>query len=140
MNKHLEKLQEKGYRLTRKRAEILEALKEGVSLNVEEIMEKVNRQCAVNLSTVYRNINILLQMGLVRKVNSLEQADQYELVLHKCKHMVECVHCGATVIFTECIFDQMTKEIETKTQYKVNQHHIEVYGTCPKCLKTSAKG
>jgi Fe2+ or Zn2+ uptake regulation protein len=133
MNKQLERLKENGYRLTKKRCEIMEALEEGLPLSADDIMAKISRHCKVNLSTIYRNLNCLLKMGLVRKVNSLDQADRYELVKHDCQHALECVKCGATVIFSECIFNQMVQEIESKTNYQVKQHHIEIYGTCPKC-------
>lgn len=137
MDKQLERFKKSGYRLTQKRFEILEALAEGLSLSADDIMTKISRRCKVNLSTIYRNLNCLLKMGLIRKVNSLDQADRYELVKHDCQHALECVKCGATVIFSECIFDQMVKEIESKTNYQVKQHHIEIYGTCPTCKTKS---
>lgn len=128
-----EKMKESGFRLTKKRHEILEALEEGQPLSADDILVKVNRHCKINLSTIYRNLNDLQKMGMIRKVNSLDQADRYEIVTHHCQHALECINCGATVIFSECIFNQMVKEIETRTDYQVKQHHIEIYGTCPKC-------
>ena len=112
MNQPLERFKENGYRFTKKRGEILEALGEGLPLSADDIMAKISLRCKVNLSTVYRNLNCLLKMGLVRKVNSLDQANRYELVKHDCRHALECVKCGATVIFSECTFDQMMREIE----------------------------
>jgi Fe2+ or Zn2+ uptake regulation protein len=70
-------------------------------------------------------------MGLIRKVNSLGQADQYELVKSNCKHEVECLKCGAKVVFSECFINQMVKEIESKTHYKIKKHNPELYGACP---------
>ncbi|TCL68539.1 Fur family ferric uptake transcriptional regulator [Hydrogenispora ethanolica] len=133
MDRQWEKLKESGYRLTKKRSEILEAFEEGSALSADDIYQKVNRHCKVNRGTVYRNLNCLLKMNLVRKVNSLDQADRYELVSHHCQHVLECVQCGATVMFSECIFDQMEEEIASKTGYEIKQHHIEMYGMCPAC-------
>lgn len=126
-------LKEQGYKLTKQRCEILEALEESPPLMAEEIFHLVNKHCKVDLSTVYRNLNTLQKMGLIRKVNSLGQADQYELVKNHCKHALECLRCGAKVVFSECVFDQLVREIELKTHYKVKKHNLELYGTCPNC-------
>ncbi len=126
-------LKEQGYKLTKQRCEILAALDDSPPLMAEEIFRLVNKHCKVNLSTVYRNLGILQKMGLIRKVNSLGQADQYELVKNHCRHDLECLKCGAKVVFSECIFDQLVQEIELKTHYKVKKHNLELFGTCPKC-------
>ncbi|MCL6590771.1 MAG: transcriptional repressor [Firmicutes bacterium] len=126
-------LKEQGYKLTRQRCEILDTLEDSPPLMAEEIFRLVNKHCKVDLSTVYRNLSILQKIGLIRKVNSFGQADQYELAKNHCKHDLECLRCGAKVVFSECIFDQLVKEIELKTRYKVKKHNLELYGTCPDC-------
>ena len=134
MNEKLLKLKEQGYKLTRQRSEILDTLEQYSPLMAEDIYQKVSGHCKVNLSTIYRNLTILLQMGFVRKVNTVGQADCFELVKqHHCKHKMECVSCGARVVFSECAFEQMLGEIEFKTNYKIKQHILQLFGTCPKC-------
>jgi Fur family ferric uptake transcriptional regulator len=135
-----ENLKEKGRRLTTKRKWILQIIEENGPLAVEEIFIKVREGCQVNISTVYRSINILLGMGLIRKVFVSEgHADQYETVKRTCEHSVECVQCGATVIFSGCLFNQMIQTIEAETDFLVNQHRLEIYGICPKCRKRNSK-
>jgi Fur family ferric uptake transcriptional regulator len=127
------KLKDQGYKLTKQRREILEALDDSPPLAADEIFNLVKKRCGVNLSTIYRNLSILQKMGLIRKVNSLGQSDQYELVKCNCQHVVECLKCGAKVVFSECFFDQMIREVESKTHYKIKKHTVEFYGTCPNC-------
>lgn len=133
MEDQFTKLREQGFKLTKQRCEILEALEASPPLMAEEICHLVNKRCNANLSTVYRNLGILQKMGLIRKVNSLGQADQYELVKNNCKHSLECLKCGAKVTFSACIFDQMINHIESQTHYQVKKHTLEIFGTCPKC-------
>jgi Fe2+ or Zn2+ uptake regulation protein len=133
VEEQLVKLKEQGYKLTKQRREILEAMDGSPSLAADEIFNFVKKRCKVNLSTVYRNLYILQKMGLIRKVNSLGQADQYELVKSNCQHAVECLKCGARVVVSECFFDQMVKEVESKTHYQIKKHTLEFYGTCPNC-------
>ena len=126
-------LKEQGYKMTKQRCEILGALDNSPPLMAEEIFHLVNKHCKVDLSTVYRNLNILQKTGYIRKVNSIGQADQYESVKHHCKHDLECLRCGAKVVVSECIFDQWVREIELKTNYKVKRHNLQLFGTCPNC-------
>lgn len=140
MNLPDEDIKEKEHRLTPKRNLILQAIEADGPLAADQIFMRVRQQCQVNLSTVYRNINILLQMGLIRKVFTAEgHADQYEVVRRTCEHSVECVQCGATVVFSGCLFNQMIHTIEAQTDFQVNQHRLEIYGTCPKCQKKNSK-
>jgi Fe2+ or Zn2+ uptake regulation protein len=139
MDEQYLKFKEQGYKLTKQRCEILDVLAGSPPLEAEEVFQIVSRHCPVNLSTVYRNLGILFKMGLIRKVNSAGQADQYELVKHNCKHELKCLKCGSKVIFSECIFDQMVKEIEAKTNYQVKQHNLEIYGTCPQCSNKNSQ-
>lgn len=133
MSEQVDVLREQGYKLTRQRCEILEALEDSPPLMAEEIYHLVRKRCKVNLSTVYRNLGILLRMGLIRKVNSLCQADHYELVKSNCQHVLECLKCGKKVFYSECFFEQMVNNIEVKTNFKVKKHNLEIYGTCPNC-------
>ncbi len=133
MNDQLQKLKEQGYKLTKPRCLIMEALTTERPLTAEEILLQLGERAKVNLSTVYRNLNMLMKMDLIRKVNSPEQANRYELVRHQCHHALQCVDCGTQVIFSQCLFEQLIREVESKTHFQVEKHVLELFGTCPKC-------
>lgn len=134
MQDYLEFLKEKGYKLTKQRCKILECLEKHPSLSAEEILSLINQEIEVNLSTIYRNLNLLLQMGLIRKSNQLSQSDYFELVRQNCSHDLLCLACGDKVSFSTCTFNQLAKEIESETKYQVKHHNFEIYGLCPKCI------
>lgn len=133
MDEQLNLLKKNGFKLTRQRCEILKALEVNPSLSADEILLQISLECRVNLSTIYRNLHILLETGLIRKINNMGQADRYELIRHHCTHSLLCLECGEKVYFSECIFDQMIHEIESRTHYKIKHHNFEIYGLCPKC-------
>lgn len=133
MDEYVSSLKAKGYKLTKQRCLIIKALEEQEALSADEIMARIKLQCKINLSTIYRNLNILLKIGIIRKTNDLSQADHYELVRHHCTHALLCLRCGEKVLFSSCLFDQMVKEIEFQTKYQVKHHNFDIYGLCPKC-------
>jgi len=134
MQDYLDLLKEKGYKLTKQRCKILESLENHFALSAEEILNLIKDNNQVNLSTIYRNLNLLLQIGLIRKTNHAGQSDHFELIRHTCSHELLCLACGDKISFSECIFTQLAKEIESKTQYQVKHHNFEIYGLCPKCV------
>ncbi|MGD9154306.1 MAG: Fur family transcriptional regulator [Bacillota bacterium] len=140
MNLLTEVAKTKAYRVTDKRRRILQVIEANAPLTADEIYLHIRQDCQINLSTVYRNIKTLLEMGLIRKILTSEgRAEQYEIADHQCEHSVECVHCGATVNFSGCLFNQMIKTIEAQTDFQVERHNLEIYGVCPQC-KGKSKG
>lgn len=133
MIERLNLLKENGLKLTKQRAKILEALEAEDALSAEDILKCVEPECRVNLSTIYRNLSILLKMGIIRKSNRSEQADYFELVRHRCTHPLLCLGCGERINFSECAFDQIVRDIEQSTHYQIKYHNFELYGMCPKC-------
>lgn len=133
MSDGLQALKEKGYKLTKQRREILKALQEGPPLAAEDLLAKVNTNCKINLSTVYRNLNVLMKNGLVRKTNAFGQADSYELMNPDCRHSLACLGCGNTIGFSHCHFDLIVQELESQTGYEIRGHSLELFGRCPVC-------
>jgi Fe2+ or Zn2+ uptake regulation protein len=126
-------LKDNGYKLTKQRHAILEILEENSPLTAEEILTQITAKRKINLSTVYRNLAILLHLGLIRKTNSVGQADRFEIVKHHCTHSLLCLICGEKVTFSNCVFDQIVQEVESETRYQIKHHNFEIYGVCPKC-------
>jgi Fur family ferric uptake transcriptional regulator len=134
MNSHRDPGENSDYRLTAKRRRILDVIRMDAPITADDIYMKVRQDCQINLSTVYRNINILLQMGLIQKFLATEgHASQYMITADHCHHLLECACCGATVTVTKCVFDQMAKAIEDQTDYLVQGHQLIIYGLCPQC-------
>lgn len=136
MNEIVTQLKEHGYKLTNQRQIILTILAEHRSLTAEEIFQIGRQNQRLNLSTVYRNLNILQQMNLIRKSNHPEQASHYELVEQNCNHIMKCLKCGKSEILSDCFFRQFVKDIEDRTSFQISYHHLELYGTCPQCRGT----
>jgi Fur family ferric uptake transcriptional regulator len=124
------------YRLTAKRQRILKIIETDAPLTADQIYLRVRQTGQVNLSTVYRNLKILLEMGLIRKVFAVDgHAEQYETPKDTCEHSVICTKCGATVSFSGCFFGQIINTVENQTDFQIKQHRLEIYGLCPRCKK-----
>lgn len=135
----IEKLRDKGYKITPQREAILTVLGEGEHqlLTAQEIFEKVlkNGGCT-NFSTVYRNLELLLQEGIVRKVELNRDASYYEVNSSEDHHHhLICTKCGSIQTTSFCPLDRLQDE----NGFVPVEHRFEIYGYCKDCVRAQIK-
>ena len=130
-----ERLKLKGYKLTRQREAILEAFLTCANHLVtahqlfRQVMIKVPQ---TNFSTVYRNLEILVQEGFVNKVMVQDKTQVYELnVESEHHHHMICKICGNVQCMDFCPIDSISEG----HGFKHTGHRLEIYGFCSECLR-----
>ena len=85
---------------SRQREIILETLKEvNIHPTAEELYKLVNRKYPkISKSTVYRNINILVESNVIRKIKMLSGADRFDYICKEHYHAI-CEKCGKVFDF-----------------------------------------
>jgi len=139
------KFRDAGYRLTLSRETILRVLSETSShLSAEEIYLKVhNIYPASGLSSIYRTLELLTQMGLVFKFDFGDGRARYELaqgpqgIRHH--HHLVCTNCGRVIDCgnfdkdEESLLTKIEISISKKFNFKVTSHLMRFRGLCDKC-------
>ena len=136
-----------GYRFTRLRELILDILKSKKGhLSVEDIYSELIKKCSgVNLTTVYRNLEILVELGIVEKFDFGDGRARFELIIEKKEqnecghHHLVCMKCGKIINFECTSVDKHQSEIEaveSKYNFKIEDHLVQFRGLCSKCKKT----
>lgn len=126
------RLKQHGYKLTRQRKAMTEAMLRNHDrlLSVEAIDEALGH--TMDVSTIYRNLEILDACGLIHKVPTGEKA-LYKLICHDDHHHhLICLQCGSTEVIDYCpiaALDTIAKD----HQFQVQTHTLEVYGICRHC-------
>ena len=136
-----------GYRMTRPRQAILDVLgKTPEHLSAEDIYLAVHKFYPnIGLTTVYRNLELLVEMGLVVKFDfghgraKYELSDQYSSKGHH--HHLVCKKCSKIIDYSDFMKDevQFLKSTEnglsSKYDFQIKGHLIQFYGYCKKCQK-----
>jgi Fur family ferric uptake transcriptional regulator len=134
-----------GYRLTIPRQSILNVLSStSKHLSAEEIYMAVHRlHPNIGLTTVYRTLELLVQMGLLSKYDFGDGRARYELfegpkgIRHH--HHLVCTDCGRVIDYTDFIdkekelLSQTEKGLSKKFNFKIKDHLIQFYGLCDRC-------
>ena len=142
-----EKLQNHGFRLTVAREIIIETLgNTNEHLSAENIYMTVHpKHPAIGLTTIYRTLEILTQMGIVSKFEfghgraKYELSEEYGNKNHH--HHLICKKCHKIIDYFEFIQDEIDfikkteQGLTQKYKFDIDSHLIRFYGFCPECKK-----
>lgn len=130
-------LRAEGRRLTPQRELLLRTLEErGQHLDAEELfMLARERDPRLSLSTVYRTLNVLRDMGLVEELHLGEEHHHYEVASLGEHHHLVCTSCGSVIEFESPLMEQLKREVAEENDFQVNGIHIDLTGLCARCRK-----
>lgn len=135
----IRRLRAAGYKITPPRLAVLEVIqREGEHLNPQEILEQAQTLHAqTGRATVYRTLELLTQLGIVRPIYVGDNGPTYILVDGAHHHLV-CSRCSRIVEFDACAADSMGCELESRFGFHITSHLLEFYGICPQCQASGA--
>ena len=115
---------------------ILDAIKTLHHSTAAEIHEYIrSRYPSISLGTVYRNLNSMVEEGIIHRLSLPDGPDRFEIRLRRHYHVV-CSECGA-IVDLENIPEETLQEldgtVETSTGFSVWAHDINFSGSCPRC-------
>jgi Fur family ferric uptake transcriptional regulator len=122
-------------RLTSQRQVILEEPQKVTSHpTASEVFDMVRKRLPrIGLGTVYRNLDLLAEKGIIKKLEAGGEQKRFDGDTSQHYH-VRCVKCGRV----EDIFIERSKELEKRAasycNYKILDHHVQFSGICSKCL------
>ena len=138
------KLKEKGLKVTNQRLLVLQVLAENKDrhLTAEDIYELVKEDYPeIGLATIYRTVQLLLEMQLVDRINLDDGCVRYEIGetldgtgKHHHHHLI-CKTCGKVLPFKDDLLDELERHIEEETGFHVLDHELKFYGQCSECRK-----
>lgn len=133
-----QKLRRGGYRITPQRQLVLESVERLRHGTPEEILAEVQRTATgVNLSTIYRNLEVLEEVGLVTHAHIGHGAPTYHSVDdHVHIHLV-CDTCGAILSIDAVNAEPFLDDLRRSTGFITDVSHVALHGTCATCSSTA---
>ncbi len=86
--------------------------------------------------TVYRNLSVLAEQGLVQVLRSGSAQDRFDADTSLHYH-VACTRCGRVDDLPLPPETERNKAAEALSGYRITGHRIDYYGICPECLSAS---
>ncbi len=126
-------LEDRGYRSTAPRLaiiQILEGKQEGFT--AEEIG---NELPWVGRATIFRTIKLLMEVGVICKLNLMDGAPKYSMSRIEHHHHTVCVKCGNVGEFRAATIERLMRAIGDDIPGEIVGHRIELYVTCNQCIR-----
>ena len=129
------RLEERGLRFTRQRRAVARAvLGAHQAVTANEIHDRARELCPeLGLMTVYRALEVLAEVGVVRTVYSGERREAFVSAGSPHGHAVVCSLCGRTAEFTHCHIQAVAAAAAEQTGFAISDHLLQFSGICREC-------
>ena len=84
------------------------------------------------MGTVYRNLNILMDQGLVKKIDFGSTFDRFDANIGPHYHFI-CERCGSIIDLELPVDESLNQRVTQATPYDAHRHRIEFFGVCDRC-------
>jgi Fur family transcriptional regulator, ferric uptake regulator len=133
----IERLSQQGYRMTPQRLMILQAMENSHDhVSAEEIYAQVAaRYPNVNISTVYRTLELLKKLGLVYEIDLGEGRIRYHAEGQGHHHHLVCQQCGKVIDIDEATLSSLREVLLRDYNFMAELKHVGIFGLCEQCRR-----
>lgn len=132
------KLNSAGKRFTHQRALIMDIIRQGQGhLDADEIFRRAReKELRLSLSTVYRTLQMMKELGLVDELHFGENHHHYEVKPTKEHYHLVCLGCGRVIEFSYPLSRYLKREVPELKDFDIDETEIRVAGYCNLCRRT----
>lgn len=129
-----ERLRSRGYRLTPQRELVLRAVTELGHATPEDVFDWVrNRSSGVNISTVYRTLELLEELALVKHTHLSHGAPTYHAAAAPEHVHLVCRQCGDVIEAEPSVVASLVEALRRDVGFVADVGHLTVFGQCRRC-------
>lgn len=130
-----QRLRELGYRLTPQRVMIVAAIEDSDHhISAEEIYIQVKAKYPhMNISTIYRTMDLLKKLGLVTETNLGEGRVRYHAAEKGHHHHLVCQKCGKIIDLDETLLFPLKNALRERHNFEADLRHLAIFGHCLNC-------
>lgn len=134
----LNRLRQRGYRITPQREMIVEALvHSGEHVTADTLYTQVHqRSPAVNLATVYRTLEMLVNEGLANRADLYDGQIVYTTEQHGLHVHLVCRHCEAVIDAEHELLAPLLAQLSLQYGFTADLQHLSFQGVCNTCLES----
>jgi len=127
-------LRERGLRLTAQRQLVLEAVHSLGHATPDQVHARVAETAAgVNISTVYRTLELLEDVGLVTHTHLSHGAPTYHAATERQHVHLVCRRCGRIEEVEPAVMSGVAQDLLRDVGFQVDVGHVSFFGRCREC-------
>jgi Fur family ferric uptake transcriptional regulator len=131
----LQKLREKGFRITPQRELIIQAVAHSPRhITAEEVAEDLQQHTsAINLATVYRTLDLLWKEGYACRTDLSEGKSVYSTFKHGPHIHLVCRKCDQVIDADTRVLNSLGADLDSAYEFQPDLEHFSIFGICPHC-------
>ena len=135
----IQTLKDSGHRPTPQRLMILSALRHATGhITASQVLEQVKESYSyIDLSTVYRTLDMLKQMRLVSETHMGGDQHSYEWINEVRHHHLICQDCDRVALLDDAMLESLGTNILETHGFDVDIDHLAIFGMCGECRQTN---
>ena len=128
-------LKKQGYRLTPQRLMVVSAIENSEDhISADEVYSQVvDRYPNVNISTVYRTLELLKRLGMVTETDLGGGRVRYHPANKGHHHHLVCQECGAMIDLDESLLEPLKEALLLEHNFIADLRHLAIHGRCVVC-------
>jgi len=125
------------YKRSKQRERILELLQRtGRHPTADWVYNELKEEFPnLSMGTVYRNLTVLMEQGLINKIDFGSTFDRFDANTGPHYHFI-CDQCGAIVDLELPVDPSLNDRVTDATPFTAQRHRIEFYGVCDRCRRS----
>lgn len=129
-----DRLREHGLQVTAQRLAVLRAIADAPHITADEIAEAARSHIgAISRQTVYDALGVLVDRGIVRRIEPAGSAARYEDRVGDNHHHLVCRSCGR-LVDVECqVGEAPCLTPADHGDFVIDEAEVVYWGTCPDC-------
>ncbi len=130
-----------GYRLTPQRLMIVEAVRNSDEhVFADDIYQSVRQRYPhINISTVYRTLELLSEIGLVTVTDLGEGKVCYHWAEKGRHHHLVCQSCGKLLGLDDSVLDSLEETLFNRYGFRAKLSHLAIFGLCKECREKEGR-
>jgi Fur family ferric uptake transcriptional regulator len=130
-------LRDHGLQVTAQRLAVLRAVGRRPHCTADDVAEEVRSEIGViSRQAVYDSLNMLAQMGLLRRIQPAGSPARYEDRVNDNHHHVICRQCGMTADVECAVGAAPCLTAAGDSGFRIDEAEVIYWGTCPDCTKS----
>ena len=103
-------------------------------LDADEIYRQAKeKEARISLATIYRNLKLFKELGLVEERRLGEEHHRYEVKSSTEHHHLVCLGCGQIVEFESPIIGQVATKVQHENNFDITSNELKLEGYCRRC-------
>ncbi len=129
-----ELLRQRGYRVTAQRLAVLRAVSSAPHVTADSVADSVRAEIgSISLQAVYDVLDVLVDVGLVRRIQPAGSPARFEARVSDNHHHVICRVCGRTADVDCAVGSAPCLTAADDMGYLIDEAEVIYWGRCPEC-------